>query len=140
MDNLIRLHKYLADCGCCSRRQAEKLIEQGKVMVNGTPAVIGQAIDPDADKITVDNKPVRNVNKKHTYIMMYKPRGYVTTMSDELGRKCVKDLLKDMNARVFPIGRLDRDSEGMLLFTDDGELANAVSSPQTHIPKTYRIP
>lgn len=139
MDNLIRLHKYLADCGCCSRRQAEKLIEQGKVTVNGITAVIGQAIIPDVDKISVDKKPVHSCEKKHTYIMMYKPRGYVTTMSDELDRKCVKDLLKEVNSRVFPIGRLDRDSEGMLLFTDDGDLANKISSPKTHVPKTYRV-
>ncbi len=138
-NNKIRLQKYLADAGVCSRRAGEQLIEAGRVQVNGKEAFIGQSVNPFKDKVTVDKKPVRYQNKKHTYIMMYKPRGYITTMSDDMGRKCVKDLLKGINKRVFPVGRLDKDSEGMLLFTDDGELSNTITGPQWHIPKTYRV-
>ncbi len=138
-NNKIRLQKYLADAGVCSRRAGEELINSGRVAVNGKEAYIGQTVNPLKDKITVDKKPVRYQVKKNTYIMMYKPRGYITTMSDDMGRKCVSDLLKGINKRVFPVGRLDKDSEGMLLFTDDGELANTITGPQWHIPKTYRV-
>jgi len=135
----IRLQKFLADAGICSRRQGEELIEQGRVTVNGETAYIGMLVNPEKDKVALDKKAVRCQSKKNTYIMMYKPRGYITTMSDELDRKCVKDLLKGVNRRVFPIGRLDKDSEGMLLFTDDGELSNIISGAKWHISKNYRV-
>ncbi len=135
----IRLQKYLADAGVCSRRQGEEYISNGRVTVNGKVAVIGDTVNPLKDKITFDKKTVRYQYKKHTYIMMYKPRGYITTMDDELDRKCVKDLLSGINHRVFPIGRLDKDSEGMLLFTDDGELSNMLTDSKRHIPKVYRV-
>lgn len=135
----IRLQKFLADAGVCSRRQGEEYIDKGRVAVNGKIAVLGDTVNPVKDKVTLDKKPVRYQQKKHTYIMMYKPRGYITTMEDELDRKCVKDLLKGVNRRVFPIGRLDKDSEGMLLFTDDGEMSNILTSAKWHIPKTYRV-
>ena len=138
MDKPIRLQKFLADCGICSRRQGEEFIHSGRVTVNGVPAVIGQTV-MGTEKIALDGKPVRVTMRKPTYLILYKPRGYVTTLSDELGRKCVKDLLPNISARVFPVGRLDRDSEGMLLLTDDGDLANHLTSPAARIPKTYRV-
>lgn len=135
----MRLQKFLADAGMCSRRRAEEWIAAGRVLVNGETAFLGQTVDPDADKVVLDGKAVRKKSRNYTYIMLYKPRGVVTTMSDERGRRCVRDLLHGINCRVFPVGRLDRDSEGMLLLTDDGELANALMSPKNRIPKTYRV-
>ncbi len=135
----IRLQKYLSDAGVCSRRQGENYINDGRVTVNGKIAVIGDTVNPLKDKVTLDKKPVRYQSQKHTYIMMYKPRGYITTMDDELDRRCVKDLLKGVNRRVFPIGRLDKDSEGMLLFTDDGDMSNVLTDSKRHIPKVYRV-
>lgn len=133
----VRLQKMLAECGVASRRKCEELIEQGRVRVNGKVAVIGDKVSPKSDKVTVNGKRVV-VTKKYKYIMVNKPRGYVTTMSDEMGRKCVAELV-DAGVRVFPVGRLDRDSEGLILMTNDGELANAITHPRTHIPKTYRV-
>ncbi len=106
-DNLIRLQKYLADCGVASRRKSEELIEQGKVRVNGKVAAIGDKIDPKHDSITVSGKKIVR-QKTHTYIMLNKPRGFITTMNDEMDRKCVAQLVKDVPARVYPVGRLDR--------------------------------
>ncbi len=136
-DNKIRLQKHLADCGVASRRKSEELIENRKVKVNGRVASIGDKVDPIRDKITVSGKTVIPVNKK-VYIMLHKPRGFVTTVSDELGRKCVTDLVKDVGVRVFPVGRLDKDSEGLLLMTNDGEFANNLTHPSKHVNKTYR--
>lgn len=138
MDKPIRLQKYLAEQGLCSRRQGESWIEAGRITVNGKKAVLGQTVTGE-EKIELDGKPVRNQNRKSSYLLLYKPRGYVTTLNDELGRKCVKDLIPNISARVYPVGRLDKDSEGMLLLTDDGELANRLASPATHVPKTYRV-
>ncbi len=138
MEKPIRLQKFLADQGLCSRRQGEALIEAGRVSVNGKSAYLGQTVTGE-EKITVDGKPVRTTQRRPTYLILYKPRGYVTTLSDELGRKCVKDLIPNISARVYPVGRLDKDSEGMLLLTDDGELAHRLASPSAHIPKTYRV-
>lgn len=138
MEKPIRLQKYLADQGLCSRRQGEELIQTGRVTVNGKKAAIGQTVT-GAEKIAVDGKPVRSVQRKPSYLILYKPRGFVTTLSDELGRRCVKDLIPNISARVYPVGRLDKDSEGMLVLTDDGELANRLASPAAHIPKTYRV-
>ena len=136
-DNRIRLQKHLAECGVASRRKSEELIENRKVKVNGRVASIGDKVDPKRDKITVAGKTVIPVNKK-VYIMLHKPRGFVTTVSDDLGRRCVTDLVKDVGVRVFPVGRLDKDSEGLLLMTNDGEFANNLTHPSKHVNKTYR--
>lgn len=138
MDKPMRLQKYLAEQGLCSRRQGESWIEAGRITVNGKKAILGQTVTGE-EKIAVDGKPVRAQNRKSSYLILYKPRGYVTTLNDELGRKCVKDLIPKISSRVYPVGRLDKDSEGMLLLTDDGELANRLASPATHVPKTYRV-
>ncbi len=137
-DNKVRLQKYLSECGVASRRKAEDLIATGKVKVNGKPASIGDKIDPKNDTVVVAGKKVRK-SKKNTYIMLHKPRGFITTLSDEMGRKCVAQLIEDVGTRVYPVGRLDRDSEGLLLLTDDGEFANALTHPTHHVPKTYRV-
>jgi 23S rRNA pseudouridine2605 synthase len=137
-DNMVRLQKYLSDCGVASRRKSEELIEQGKVRVNGKVASIGEKIDPKHDTITVSGKKIVR-QKTHTYIMLHKPRGFITTMSDEMDRKCVAQLIQDVPARVYPVGRLDRDSEGLLLFTNDGAFANAMTHPSKYVPKTYRV-
>lgn len=137
-DNKIRLQKHLSACGIASRRKAEELIEAGKVRVNGRIASIGDKVDPKRDKITVSGKNVVAVTQK-VYIMLHKPRGYVTTMRDEFERKTVADLVKDVGVKVFPVGRLDRDSEGLLIMTNDGELANIITHPSSHVNKTYRV-
>ncbi len=137
-DNKVRLQKYLSECGVASRRKAEDLIAAGKVKVNGKPASIGDKIDPKNDTVVVAGKKVRK-SKKNTYIMLHKPRGFITTLSDEMGRKCVAQLIEDVGTRVYPVGRLDRDSEGLLLLTDDGEFANSLTHPTHHVPKTYRV-
>ena len=137
-DNKIRLQKHLAECGVASRRKAEELIAAGKVKINGHIAEIGAKVDPKRDKVTVRGKAVVPVNEK-VYIMLNKPRGFVTTMSDELGRKTVSDLVADAQARIFPVGRLDRDSEGLLIMTNDGDFANKLTHPSSHVNKTYRV-
>lgn len=137
-DNSLRLQKYLADCGVASRRKSEELIEQGKVKVNGRVAQIGDKVNPKKDDITVSGKKIVKT-KSYTYIMLHKPRGFITTMNDEMGRKCVAELVKDVGVRVYPVGRLDRESEGLLLMTNDGEFANAMTHPTKHVPKTYRV-
>jgi 23S rRNA pseudouridine2605 synthase len=137
-DNKVRLQKYLSECGVASRRKAEDLIVAGKVKVNGKPASIGDKIDPNRDTVVVAGKKIKKT-KKNTYIMLHKPRGFITTLSDEMGRKCVAQLVEDVGTRVYPVGRLDRDSEGLLLLTDDGEFANALTHPTRHVPKTYRV-
>ena len=137
---LERLQKFMAECGVASRRKSETLIENGAVKINGRVARIGDKVNPDADKVYVHNK--RIVIKKKggkRYIMLNKPRGYVTTMSDERGRKCVADLVKDIPERIYPVGRLDKDSEGMLLMTNDGDFANIVMHPKKQINKVYRV-
>lgn len=134
----VRLQKFLAESGVASRRKSEELIEQGKVKVNGGVAMIGDKIDPKKDSVTVSGKKIVKT-KTFTYIVLHKPRGFITTMSDEMDRKCVAELIKDVPGRVYPVGRLDRDSEGMLLFTNDGAFANAMTHPTKHVPKTYRV-
>ncbi len=136
----IRLQKIIAEAGVCSRRAAEALIEKGKVKVNGHPAKLGDKADPNKDIITIDGERLYVSRKKSfRYIMLNKPRGYVTSMSDELDRRVVTDLLSGVGERVYPIGRLDRNSEGLLLFTNDGQFANDVMHPSRHISKTYRV-
>ena len=137
-DQKIRLQKMLADCGVASRRKAEELIQQGKVKVNGHVAQIGDKVNPKTDHVTVAGRRIV-ASRQYYYIMLHKPRGYVSTMSDEMGRKCVAELVKDIPARVYPVGRLDRDSEGLLLMTNDGEFANLIMHPSKHVPKTYRV-
>ena len=135
----IRIQKILADAGFCSRRKAEQLISEGRVQRNGRPVGLGDKASP-RDIITVDGKKVVVPKKKHMrYIMLHKPRGYVTTVSDELDRRCVMDLLDDVPERVYPIGRLDRNSEGLLLLTNDGNFANGIMHPSRHVTKTYRV-
>ena len=134
----VRLQKFLAESGVASRRKSEELIELGKVKVNGRVASIGDKIDPKKDTVTVSGKKIVKT-KTFTYIVLHKPRGFITTMNDEMDRKCVAELIKDVPGRVYPVGRLDRDSEGMLLFTNDGAFANAMTHPTKHVPKTYRV-
>lgn len=137
-DDRIRLQKYLSMCAVASRRKAEELIAQGKVKVNGKVAQIGDKVSPRHDTVTVSGKKI-TAGRKNIYIMLHKPRGFITTMDDEMGRKCVAELVSDVGARVYPVGRLDKDSEGLLLMTNDGEFANFMTHPSKHIPKTYRV-
>ncbi len=137
-DAKVRLQKYMAENGIASRRKSEELIAAGKVRVNGRIAEIGDKVDPKHDKVTVSGKRVVKV-KKNVYIMLHKPRGFITTMHDEMDRKCVAELIADVPERVYPVGRLDRESEGLLLLTNDGEFANALTHPSRHVPKTYRV-
>ncbi len=137
-NNSIRLQKFLSQCGVSSRRAAEQLILQGKVLVNGRPVQLGCKIHPKKDIVLVNGKRI-DMHKTRRYIMLYKPRGFVTTMHDELGRKSVDMLVANVGERVFPIGRLDKNSEGLLLFTNDGSFANMLSHPRCHVPKTYRV-
>ena len=124
-----RLQKLISSGGLASRRAAEGWIEAGRVTVNGAVAHLGDKADPDVDEICVDGKPLRRNEEEHTYLLLNMPRGYVTTLSDEKGRKTVADLVADCGARVWPVGRLDLDSEGLLLLTDDGELTNRLIHP-----------
>ena len=135
-----RIQKILSEAGVCSRRKAEELIRAGAVKVDGHPAHIGQQIDPHQHRITVDGELIytRKKKEKH-YIALNKPRGFVTTMSDEMGRKTVFDLVSDLGTRVYPIGRLDKNSEGIILLTDDGEFANMMMHPKYQISKRYRV-
>ncbi len=137
-DNKIRLQKFMSQAGIASRRAAEEMIAAGRVKVNGRVAGVGDKVDPIRDKVTVSGKRVINTSKK-MYIMLHKPRGYVTTMSDEQGRKCVAQLIEDAPERLFPVGRLDKDSEGLLLMTNDGEFANALTHPSKLVNKCYRV-
>lgn len=131
-----RLQKIISAAGLASRRAAEKMIEQGRVTVNGETAALGQSADPELDEIRVDGKAV-GFAAQRLYIMLNKPRGFVTTLSDEKGRPTVAELVKDCGRRVYPVGRLDMDSEGLLLLTDDGEFANAMMHPRLEVGKTY---
>lgn len=134
----IRIQKFISDCGVMSRRAAEKEIEAGHVTVNGKRALIGQKIDPVHDKVKVGGKPCRRTEEK-VYVMLNKPRGYVTTMSDEKGRKCIPELMKELPERVYPCGRLDMESEGLLLLTNDGTVADKLMHPRNHLEKIYHV-
>lgn len=137
-DNKIRLQKYMAESGIASRRKSEEFIAAGKVKVNGKVASLGDKVDPKKDKVTVEGKRILQEERLY-YIMLHKPRGFVTTMSDEQGRKCVAELVQDVPARIYPVGRLDRDSEGMLIMTNDGDFANSIIHPSKHVQKVYRV-
>ena len=135
----IRIQKMIADSGYCSRRKAEELMSQGRVKLNGHPVKPGDKCG-FKDLITIDGERIYIQRKRNfVYLMMNKPRGYVTTVSDELDRRCVMDLLDGVEERVYPVGRLDRNSEGLLLFTNDGAFANDIMHPSRHISKTYRV-
>ena len=135
-----RIQKVLAEQGVCSRRAAEKLIEEGRVKLNGRPVGLGDKMDPAADIVSVDGERVYIPKKREKYYyMLHKPRGFITTTSDERGRKTVMDLLADAPARVYPVGRLDKDSEGLLLLTNDGEFANLLTHPSHGVSKLYRV-
>lgn len=137
-DDRIRLQKFLSQAAVASRRKSEELISQGKVRVNGRVAGLGDKVSPRHDTVTVSGKKIV-VSRKHYYVMLHKPRGFITTMEDEMGRKCVAQLVSDVGARVYPVGRLDKESEGMLIMTNDGEFANFMTHPSKHVPKTYRV-
>ncbi|MBQ7897410.1 MAG: rRNA pseudouridine synthase [Clostridia bacterium] len=138
MDNQVRIQKFISDCGVMSRRKAEEEILNGNISVNGKKAVIGQKVSPTDDIVTYMGKIVER-NDKKVYLMLNKPRGYVATLSDEKDRRCVADLVKDVNCRVYPIGRLDYNSEGVLLFTNDGEIANRLIHPKANVEKVYMV-
>ena len=133
-----RLQKIIAARGLCSRRQAEKWIEEGRVRVNGNTAHLGDTADMSEDVIEVDGKRLPKAVKK-VYLMLNKPRGYVTTLSDEKGRKNAAELVAGCGVRVYPVGRLDMDSEGLLIFTNDGEFANLMMHPRHEVDKVYRV-
>ena len=137
-DNKIRLQKYLSEKGVASRRKSEEMIRAGVVRVNGRVAHIGDSISPSNDMVTVNGKKIKT-NVTLYYILLNKPRGYVTTTDDEMGRKCVTELVSDIGERLYPVGRLDKVSEGALLMTNDGELTNLITHPSHHIPKVYRV-
>lgn len=133
-----RLQKLISSAGLASRRAAEELIKQGRVKVNGETASLGMSADPELDDIRVNGKRLR-ISGTRVYIMLNKPRGYVTTLSDEKGRKTVAELVKGAGRRLYPVGRLDLNSEGLLIMTDDGEAANALMHPSHEVGKTYRV-
>ena len=135
----IRLQKFIADAGLMSRRAAEEEIKNGNVSVNGHVASLGTKVDPRADSVTYRGKKVTIRTEKYTYIMINKPRGYLSSTEDDRGRKCVTDLIDGVDARIYPVGRLDMISEGMLLLTDDGELKNRLTHPSYSLPKLYRV-
>ena len=134
-----RLQKYMADCGLMSRRAAEEEIRKGLVTVNGVPAELVTKVTPGVDQVLYKNRKVVMPRGEHVYIMLNKPAGYVTTANDEKGRPCVTDLVKAVGRRVYPIGRLDMASEGLLLLTDDGALTETLTHPRHSIPKIYNV-
>ncbi len=138
MPEKIRLQKILAASGVASRRKAEEMIAAGRVTVNGRVAHLGDSALPGKDKVLLDGQPLGHSEKK-LYLALHKPRGFVTTLHDERGRKCVAQLVEDVGERVYPVGRLDKDSEGLLLLTNDGDFANQVAHPKRHVAKTYRV-
>lgn len=133
-----RLQKIIARAGVCSRRGAEELLRQGRVFVNGAQAALGDQADPEQDEITVDGK-LLHAAPQAVYLMLHKPRGYVTTLKDEYGRQTAAELVEGCGERVFPVGRLDKESEGLLLFTNDGALMQSLIHPSGEVDKTYRV-
>ncbi len=135
----IRLQKFIADMGIMSRRAAEEEIKNGNMSVNGHIASLGAKIDPKNDIVAYRGKRIKYEKKKYTYIVMNKPRGYLCSTADDRGRKCVTDLIQGIDARVYPVGRLDLVSEGILILTDDGELKNRLTHPKHTLGKVYRV-
>ena len=133
-----RLQKIISAHGAASRRKAEQMIIDGRVCVNGTPATIGQSAEFGLDLITIDGKPLC-AEDEHVYLMLNKPRGYITTISDDRGRKTVMSLVADVGKRIYPVGRLDMNSEGLLLFTNDGAFSNRITHPSYQKKKTYEV-
>ena len=131
----MRINKYLAESGVASRRASDAMIEERRVLINGKTATLGSEVE-DGDTVTVDGSIVRPV-KKYSYYMLNKPKGYVTTVKDDKGRKTVMDLLPKKGDRLYPVGRLDYDTEGLLIITNDGELAQRLTHPVNEVPKTY---
>ena len=135
-----RIQKIMAEQGLCSRRAAEQIIAEGRVKVNGHPVKVGDKMDPNRDVLHVDDERIYiQKNQQLYYLALYKPRGYVTTASDELGRKTVMELVSDIPARLYPVGRLDKDSEGLLLMTNDGAWMQRLLHPSHQIEKEYRV-
>jgi pseudouridine synthase len=135
-----RLQKVLARAGVASRRASERFIVDGRVTVNGRVVTeLGTRVDPERDAIKVDGRRLRTAPRAHHYLVVHKPRGYVTTLSDPQGRPTVRDLVRGIRRRVYPVGRLDLDSEGLLLLTDDGDLARELMDPRSRVPKTYHV-
>ena len=135
----IKLQKYFTDCGVMSRRAAEKEISEGRVTVNGVTATLGDRISPGTDVVEYKGKILKPQVSERICVMLNKPTGYVTTLSDEKGRKNVTELVADAGMRLYPVGRLDMNSDGLLLLTNDGELANRLTHPRHEIPKIYRV-
>ncbi len=134
-----RLQKWIAQTGACSRRQAEEWIRAGRVTVNGAPAVLGQSVESGRDEVCLDGRPLRPSSGKLVYIMLNKPRGCVSTVKDDRGRPTILDNLDGVDRRVYPIGRLDMDSQGLLLLTDDGALTKALTHPSHNVIKEYQV-
>ncbi len=135
----MRINKFLAECGIASRRNCETLVLEGRVKLNGRKVIkLATEVDPDVDQVSVDDKPVKPIGS-HLYVMLNKPKGYITTTADEHGRKTVMDFFQNKypGKRLFPVGRLDYDTEGLLLMTTDGDLSNRLMHPRNEIPKTY---
>lgn len=133
-----RIQKIIASRGVTSRRKAEEMITAGRVTCNGRVCLLGESADPDIDIILLDGKPLPS-GGEYTYIMLHKPRGFVTTLSDEKGRRNVAELVKECGQRVYPVGRLDMDSEGLLILTNDGDFANRLMHPKHNVDKTYQV-
>lgn len=133
-----RLQKILSSRGVASRRSGEEMIKAGRITVNGRVALLGESADPETDEILLDGRPLPS-DQKNVYILLHKPRGYVTTLSDEKGRRTVQKLVNDCGIRVYPVGRLDMDSEGLLLLTNDGAFANELMHPKHNVNKTYEV-
>jgi len=139
MSQTIKLHAHLAHLGICSRRKAEELIISGKVKVNGEKAHLGQRIDPTKEKISIEGKDINPKNEELVYFLIDKPVGIVSTTSDEQGRKNVMSLIPPQKQRLYPVGRLDQDSQGLMLLTNDGDLAYKLTHPSFKTFKTYEV-
>jgi 23S rRNA pseudouridine2605 synthase len=135
----MRLQKFMAQEGIGSRRSCEELIAEGKVTVNGKTASLGMKVDPQKDKVMIEGKPIRPAEMEYMYIMLNKPRGYITTTKDEKGRKAIIELVGNEGTRIYPVGRLDFNSEGLLLLTNDGEFTYQMTHPKNKIEKGYEV-
>ena len=135
----LRIHKYLSECGVLSRRAAEQAIKDGRVKINGRKAEIGAKIFPGRDHVTYNGVPVRRQGGGKDYFLLNKPLGVVTTMSDEHDRPCVGEIIKKIGASVYPVGRLDMYTEGLLILTNDGDVANKLMHPSARVPKVYHL-